>query len=125
VTLTTVADILAILAAAAIIFIGASYLLAPEASAKGFGLPDWPTGTTASWLNVKGVRDIVSGLLVLALLVAGERRILGVLILVEAIIPIGDAIIVLRYRGVKALAYGMHAATAAVMVAIAALLLAA
>jgi hypothetical protein len=38
-------------------------------------------------------------------------------------IPIGDAIIVLRHHGPKATAYGVHGATAAVLLATAALLL--
>ena len=124
-TLTIVADSLAVLIAAGIIFVGARYLLAPEASAKTFGLPAWPSGTEASWLNLKGVRDIVSGLVVLALLLTGQPHVLAVLILVEAVIPIGDALVILRYRGAKALAYGMHGATAALMVVIAGLLFAA
>jgi hypothetical protein len=114
---------LAALMGVGIIVIGASYLLAPEASAKGFGLPDWPTGDAVAWLNVKGVRDIVSGLVALVLLATGPLHALGWFVLVAAIIPIGDAIIVLRYGGAKGLAYGMHGGTAAAMVAIAGLLL--
>jgi hypothetical protein len=40
-----------------------------------------------------------------------------------SIIPIGDGINVLRHDGPKATAYGVHGATAAAMVATAALLL--
>lgn len=40
-------------------------------------------------------------------------------------IPIGDALIVLRSKGPKAAAYGVHGATAVVMLAITMLLLAA
>jgi len=42
--------------------------------------------------------------------------------LAASTIPIGDAIIVLRSNGPKATAYGVHGATAAVLLATAALL---
>jgi Domain of unknown function (DUF4267) len=43
--------------------------------------------------------------------------------LAAAFIPVGDALIVLRYQGPKIAAYAMHGGTAAVMLLIAALLL--
>jgi hypothetical protein len=43
--------------------------------------------------------------------------------LAAAAIPVGDALIVLRSNGPKATAYGVHGATAGVMVAIGVLLL--
>ncbi|MFC9951574.1 DUF4267 domain-containing protein [Streptomyces prasinus] len=50
----------------------------------------------------------------------------GLFILVlpaATVIPVGDALIVLRSDGPKAAAYGMHGATAAVMLVIGTLLL--
>jgi len=48
---------------------------------------------------------------------------LGLFLLVTAFIPAGDMLVVLRYRGSRALAYGMHGGTAAVLVVTGALLL--
>ena len=49
-------------------------------------------------------------------------HLLGWFELAASIIPIGDAIIVLRRGGPKATAYGVHATTAAVLLTTAALL---
>ncbi|HEX3787899.1 MAG TPA: DUF4267 domain-containing protein [Pseudonocardiaceae bacterium] len=111
-----VGDGLTVLLAAGIIFVGLRYLTAPAASATTFGLPEWPAGAALAWLNVKGVRDIASGLIPLALLATGQATALGCFLLVATVIPIGDALTILRYRGSKALAYGMHGGTAAGMV---------
>jgi len=43
-------------------------------------------------------------------------------LLAATVIPVGDAVIVLRRGGQKARAYGVHGATAAAMVAIAVIL---
>ena len=98
-----------------IIFIGTRFLLAPQVAAADFGIVTGPGG-------VKGVRDIASGLVAFILLAAGVPHLLGGFMLAASIIPVGDAIIVLRRNGPKATVYGVHAATAAVMLAAAAFL---
>lgn len=104
---------LAVLTGLGIIVIGARFLLAPVASAKNFGLPSWPSaGHDLAWLNLKGIRDIASGLVILIPLAMGELHITGWLILAATITPLGDALTILKYRGNKATAYGVHAATA-------------
>jgi len=60
---------------------------------------------------------------VFVLLGAGKPHILGRYLAAATIIPIGDAINVLRRNGPRATAYGVHGTTAAVMLATAALLL--
>lgn len=122
-SLVHIAAGLAGLMGVAIIAIGARYLLAPEATAATFGLPAGPSAGGTAWLEVKGVRDVVSGLLGLALLAAGQFSELGWFMVIVALIPIGDALIVLRHHGSKGLAYAMHGGTAALLVAIGAVLL--
>ena len=101
-----------------IIFIGARFLLAPRAASASFGIAvGRGSGSADPYLSVKGVRDIASGLVVFILLAAEEPRLLGGFMLAASIIPVGDAIIVLRRNGPKATVYGVHAATAAVMLA--------
>jgi hypothetical protein len=109
---------------AGIIVIGARFLVAPRAAAAGYGLTT-KQGAPASdpYLAVKGVRDIASGVVVFLLLGAGKPRVLGRYLVATSIIPMGDAIIVLRGNGPKATAYGVHGTTAAVMLGTAALLL--
>ena len=121
-----VADIgyaLAGLTAGGIIFIGARFLLAPSTAAAGFGIAAWHDGGKADpYLSVKGVRDIASGLIAVILLAARMPHVLGWFELAASTIPIGDAIIVLRSNGPKATVYGVHGATAVVLLATAALL---
>ncbi|WP_406067692.1 DUF4267 domain-containing protein [Micromonospora sp. NBC_01638] len=122
--LSNIATVLAGLIGAAVIFMGTSSFWAPQ-GAGGFGIPDTPTEDRAfqAWLSVKGVRDIASGLFILIVLIGGTTHLLGWILLAATVIPVGDAVIVLRSNGPKAAVYGIHGATAAVMLAISALLL--
>jgi len=121
--LLTVARVLAGLIGVGIIVIGVRALRAPQAAA-GFGIPGTPTGdpTFRAWLSVKAVRDIASGLFVFVLLAGATPHLLGWFMLAAAVIPVGDAVIVWRSHGPRSAYYGVHGATAAVMVAIAVLL---
>jgi hypothetical protein len=105
-----------------IIYIGARYLLEPGAIAPTFGVPRVPPADDP-FLRVKGVRDIASGLVVLALLATRQPRLVAIGVLVESVIPVGDALIVLGSGGSPAIAVGVHGATAVAMVAASAALL--
>ena len=108
---------LAALVALAIIVIGALYVLRPRAATRSFGLPLPEDGPNiAWWLRLKGVRDIASGLTVLAIMVWGGPHMVGIILLVEAIIPIGDMLVVLAARGSARRAFGIHGLTALVMI---------
>jgi hypothetical protein len=105
--------------AIAIIFIGMRFALDPASGATGAGF-----GFSAVSLGeAKGVRDIGSGLVVLALLWAGQRRALGAALLAFAFIPTCDAAIVLLNGGPPAIAFGVHATTAGALLVLAGLLL--
>jgi hypothetical protein len=119
----TAAVVVAAVLGVAVIVMGAAYLIAPTANAKGFGLPEWPDGALAAWLNIKGGRDLAMGLAILVLLAASGPHATGWYLLVTAVAPICDAVIVLRHRGSKVLAWAMHGGTAAVVVIVAAVLL--
>ena len=104
-----------------IIAIGIAYVAKSEKNAAAFGLPRFPERDARGWWQVKGVRDIVSGVLVIvAIFTAGAD--LWWLVLVLSLIPLGDAVVILTNRGRKSAAFGIHGATAAAMI-IAALLL--
>ncbi|BAJ27482.1 MULTISPECIES: DUF4267 domain-containing protein [Kitasatospora] len=117
------ATVFTVLVALGIGYVGVSYLFAPEQTASGFGMPVWPRGEAADFLTVKGVRDVVSGLVPLALLLTGHRRALGWALLAESVTPFGDATTILLHHGSTATAFGVHAATAVFVVVTAALLL--
>ncbi|WP_104815921.1 DUF4267 domain-containing protein [Kitasatospora sp. MMS16-BH015] len=118
---TRLATALAAVLAAFIIVVGLFFILAPAGFAPGFGIPV-PQGGTG-YFDIKGVRDITSGLVPLALLLTGHRRALGWALLATAFTPLGDAVIVLSHHGPVATALGVHAATAALVLATSALLL--
>jgi hypothetical protein len=103
-----------------IIFIGARFLLAPAAAASGYGVPS----PINAYLSVKGVRDITYGLVGLALLAFVGAQAEAWFMLVVALAPFGDAAIVLRNGGTKATAFGVHFATAIVVLISAVLLFA-
>ena len=118
------ATVLSGLIGAACILMGARVFWAPQAAA-GFGIPGTRTEdpTFRAWLSVKGVRDMASGLFILILVAAATPDLLGWFMLAAAAIPTGDALIVLRSKGPKAVAYGVHAATAAAMIVISVVLI--
>ncbi|MGY3691992.1 hypothetical protein ACVIGA_002072 [Bradyrhizobium sp. USDA 3240] len=106
-----------LLLALGIIAIGTSYLASPTTATRSFGLPLPDNGTNiAWWLRLKGVRDIAAGLAVLAFMVFGAPREVGILLLVEAIIPVGDMLLILAAKGSTKSALGMHGLTAVIMV---------
>lgn len=120
----TIAYVLSGLLAAAIIAIGARFLVAPRVAAAGYGVqPDLETRHARAYLSVKGVRDIATGLIVAILMIAGATHLIGWVVLAATVIPIADAVIVLRNDGSPAIAWGVHGATAAVMLVTSALLL--
>ena len=109
---------------AGLIFIGARFLVQPQAAAAGYGITNEQDGPTSDpYLAVKGVRDIAFGVVTFVVLAARKPYILGRYMAAASIAPIGDATIVLRRNGPKATAYGVHGTTAAVMLGMAAVLL--
>ncbi|MET7603307.1 DUF4267 domain-containing protein [Streptomyces avermitilis] len=106
-----------------VLFIGARFLLQPRPAAAGYGVPAKPDGD-AAYLEIKGLRDATFGILGLALLVFAGARPEAWFMLVVALAPLGDTLIVLRHGGTRAVAFGIHFATAVVVLASAALLFA-
>ncbi|MFB6875100.1 DUF4267 domain-containing protein [Streptomyces sp. NPDC056323] len=122
-TMKRLATVLAVLGGLFLLYTGISFLLAPRPTAEGFGLPTWPQDQGAGFLSVKGMRDIGFGLVILALLSAGQRKALGVAMAAMAVVPVGDMLIVLNAGGPAATAYGVHGLAAATVAVTAGLLL--
>src|SRR5262245_32138174 len=111
--------VLAALLAVGIIVIGCFYLVSPERISGTFGLkPPASDADTRAWLRPKGVRDVAAGLVVLAMMLTADRRSVGIALLVEAIIPLGDMSIVLASGGSKSRAFSIHGVTCAVMLVV-------
>lgn len=106
-----------------ILFIGARFLLVPRAAAAGYGVPAKADGDPA-YLTIKGLRDGSYGLVGLALLIFAGAPAAAWFMLIVAVVPLGDTIIVLRNGGSKAVAFGVHFATAVAVLLSAGLLFA-
>jgi len=117
--LTTTAYGLAILLDLLILFIGYRFLFAPWAAAAGYGVP---AKQDRAYLTIKGIRDGSYGLIGLALLAFAGAQAEAWFMLVVALVPFGDTVVVLRNGGTKAAAFGIHFATAVVVVVSAVLL---
>lgn len=108
----------ALLVSAGIIAIGAMYLTRPAIAMRSFGLPLPAQGeSTMWWLRLKGIRDVAAGLLVLALMVRGEAQLVGIALLVDALIPLGDMSLILSAKGSTRAALSIHGVTALLMIA--------
>jgi hypothetical protein len=108
--------ILSALIAVGIIVIGCLYLASPERVLGSFGLkPPASDADTLAWLRPKGIRDVASGLILLTMMLTADRRMVGMVLLVYAIIPFGDMSIVLGSGGSRSRAFSVHGVTCAVM----------
>lgn len=121
--MTVTAYTLAVVLDLFVVFIGARFLLQPRPAAAGYGVPAKPDGDPA-YLTIKGLRDGTFGLLGLALLAFSGAHAEAWFMLVVALLPLCDTLIVLRNGGQKSVAYGVHFATAVVVLLSAGLLFA-
>src|SRR5215469_13988338 len=108
--------------AAGIIFIGCRFMLAPSTAAAAYGVSVGAEPHSRAYLFAKGIRDIASGLFAAMLIAYGSAHALGWFMLIATLIPIADAVIVYQ-GGSRTIAFGVHGATAVVMLIISGLLL--
>lgn len=107
----------ALLAAFGIIVLGVMYLSNPRAATQSFGLPLPEDGANVAWwLRLKGVRDVVSGLVLLAVMTWGSFQMLSIVLMIEALVPVGDMSLILAARGSTKTALSVHGLTAALMI---------
>lgn len=115
-TVNTLGMAIAVAGALGIFTVGALYLLVPRRMASSFGLPHIPPAEATAWLHLKGIRDLATGIVAAVLIAIASPVMVGTVVLVFAIVPVGDALTVMRARGSTAAALGIHGSTAAVMV---------
>ncbi|MEU1708972.1 DUF4267 domain-containing protein [Streptomyces sp. NPDC005706] len=104
------------------LFLGYRFLFRPGPSAAGYGVPADPAGDAGAYLTIKGLRDGALGVVGLALLAFAGARAEAWFMVGVALVPLGDTLIVLRHGGARAVAFGVHFATAVVVLISAALL---
>lgn len=112
---------LAILLNLGILYIGLRFLFVPWTAAAGYGVP---ATQDKAYLTIKGIRDSTYGLVGLALLAFAGAPAEAWYMLVVAVAPFGDMVVVLRNGGTKAIAFGVHFTTAVACLITAALLFA-
>ncbi|MFD5540562.1 DUF4267 domain-containing protein [Streptomyces sp. NPDC127079] len=104
------------------LFLGYRFLFQPGPAAAGYGVPADPRGDAGAYLSVKGLRDGTYGVVGLLLLAFAGAHAEAWFMLGVALVPLGDTVNVLRNGGAKAVAYGIHFATAIIILISAALL---
>ena len=112
--MSTVALIIGIIASVAIILLGIRFLLAPERATRDFGVA--PRNVRAL-TEIKGARDVTSGVVPLLVWAGVGRVALGWVLLAAAITPAADALIVATNGGKPSTALGIHGITAVLLVA--------
>jgi hypothetical protein len=109
-----VALLVGLIACAAIIAVGIRFLVQPRQATLDFGIAaDSLRGLT----EIKGARDITSGVVPLVVWASAGRTTLGWVLIAAAITPTADALIVLTNGGKLSRALGVHGLTAGLLVA--------
>ncbi|GGV25489.1 membrane protein [Streptomyces filipinensis] len=122
--MTVTAYTLAVLLDLFCVFLGYRFLFQPGPAAAGYGVPADPRGDAGAYLSVKGLRDGTFGVLGLALLAFAGAHAEAWFMVAVALVPFGDTLTVLRNGGTRAVAFGIHFATAIVVLISAGLLFA-
>jgi Domain of unknown function (DUF4267) len=105
-----------------IALIGAYFFVAPYAAMEGFGVTP-VRGRWNPYPSAKAIRDIGAGILIGILTVDRSNQLLGLFLLVATIIPVTDALIVLKHGGPKVMKSGIYGITAGFMLITSGLLL--
>lgn len=120
--LTSPTAVLTLLLGAFMLFLSINSVMDPVAAARGFGLP--LSGNDAlPWLSVKSGRDLGIGLAIVALVVARQRLAAGLFVLACMVMPVVDALTVLKGGASLALALSVHGSAAVYVAFLAAALL--
>lgn len=106
--------LVALIACVAIIVLGIRFLLAPRRATLDFGVA---ADNLRALTEIKGVRDIASGAVLLVVWAAAGRATLGWALIAAALTPTADALIVLTNHGKPSTALGIHGVTAGLLVA--------
>ena len=105
-----------LLLALGIIFIGIRFILQPQVGALGYGIPFRDAGD-AAYGQVKGIRDIFSGIVLLPLLIMRMRKATAWVFAAATAVPLGDFLIIAATNGSGDLEHLLvHGLTALIMV---------
>ena len=100
--------IISILGSLLLIGMGIVFALDHTGAATTYGVP-LSGGPENAWLSSAALRDLAYGCLALTFALLRDRRAMGLCLLFGALIPIGDAIIVIRHSPNPLLYLPLHA----------------
>ena len=106
--------IVGLLISVAAIALGGRFLLAPRPATLAYGVAE---DNLRALTEIKGVRDITSGVVLIVVWAAAGRTPLGWALLAAALTPVADALIVHTNGGKLSTVLGIHGITAALLVA--------
>src|SRR3954462_11701878 len=98
-----------LIACAGIVVLGVRFLLQPRQATLAFGVA---ADNLRALTEIKGARDITSGVVLLVVWAAGGGTTLGWALVAAALTPTADALIVLSNGGRLSTALGIHGITA-------------
>lgn len=99
-----------------IIFIGIRFIAAPHTGAAGFGI-GFTSTNDAVYGQIKGIRDIFSGLVLLPLLWLRMKKATALVFTTAIIVPITDFTFILLHNGLGDITHLLiHGGTAVVMI---------
>jgi hypothetical protein len=105
-----------LLLALGIIFIGIRFILQPQVGALGYGITFRDAGD-AAYGQVKGIRDIFSGIVLLPLLIMRMRKATAWVFAAATVVPLGDFLIIAATNGSGDLEHLLvHGMTALIMI---------
>ncbi|WP_048512187.1 DUF4267 domain-containing protein [Chryseobacterium sp. FH2] len=82
----------------ALLFIGLRFLISPINAELDYGIST-KTHADYSFHYIKGIRDLFSGILLILLVLAKERKALAIALLAATVVPLGDFMIVMGENG--------------------------
>ncbi|WP_278353001.1 DUF4267 domain-containing protein [Chryseobacterium gleum] len=95
---TRISYIISFLTGIGLLFIGLRFLISPVKAEFDFGIFT-NTHKDYSFHYIKGTRDIFSGILLLLLVLAKQKKALGIALLSATVVPLGDFMIVMGKNG--------------------------
>jgi hypothetical protein len=106
--------LIGLIACAGIIVLGIRFFVQPHQATLDFGVA---AEKLRALTEIKGARDITSGVVLLVVLTSAGRATFGWALVAAAITPTTDALIVLTNGGKLAKALSLHGLTAALLIA--------
>ncbi|MCD8739137.1 DUF4267 domain-containing protein [Mucilaginibacter roseus] len=102
--------------ASGIIFIGLRFIMLPHVGAAGYGI-NFKNASDTAYGQIKGIRDIFTGIALLPLLFMRMRRAVAWVFSAAVIVPVADFLIVLTNNGAGDMEHLLiHGITALVMI---------